>query len=70
MADKDEVAANLTSAWWRIPIYDPGPPWWFESVGEEIQQQLILEQINTQKEVLQAHVNSLARQAELLSRKR
>jgi hypothetical protein len=67
---KESVAANLSSAWWRVPIYDPGPPWWFETVGEQIQQQLVLEQINTQKEILQAQLNSLTRQAELLSKKR
>jgi len=69
-SSKDTIAANLTSAWWRVPIYDPGPPWWFESVSEETQKQLILEQINTQKEVLQVHLASLTRQAEFLSKKR
>jgi hypothetical protein len=69
-SSKDTIAANLTSAWWRVPIYDPGPPWWFESVGEETQRQLILEQINTQKAVLQVHLDSLTRQAEFLSKKR
>jgi hypothetical protein len=66
---KDSVTANLSSAWWRVPIYDPGPPWWFETVGEQIQQQLVLEQIDTQK-ILQVQLNSLTRQAELLSGKR
>jgi hypothetical protein len=67
MAEKD---ASLTTAWWRIPIYDPGPPWWYDTVGGDVQQQLILEQINTQKEILQVQLNSLTRQAEILSRKR
>ncbi|HTR15005.1 MAG TPA: hypothetical protein VMI72_17580 [Roseiarcus sp.] len=67
---KDAAAASLSAQWWRIPIYDPGPPWWFEAVDEQIKHQLILEQINAQKEILQAHLNSLNRQAEILARKR
>jgi hypothetical protein len=71
MADpKDSVAANLSSAWWRIPIYDPGPPWWFESVAEQVQHELIVEQLNTQKAILQTYVDSLGRQADILSKRK
>jgi len=64
------AGSSLTSAWWRFPIYDPGPPWWFENVGEELQKQLALEQIQTMREHLQTQMKSLERQAEILSKKR
>ena len=42
----------------RWPQYDPGPPWWFEVVSKEIQVELVLSQLQLEKEVLASTVQA------------
>jgi hypothetical protein len=57
---RDELASSLL----YHPIYipDPGPPWWFESVSKEIQNEVIVSQLQAQKEILAAHTKAIDRQ--------
>jgi hypothetical protein len=52
----------------RFPIYDPGPPWWFDVVSKETQLEVIAIQLQFEKELLTAQSNALDRQIALLAR--
>lgn len=52
----------------RFPIYDPGPPWWFDTVSKEVQLEVVAIQLQFEKEVLTAQSNALDRQIALLAR--
>jgi hypothetical protein len=50
----------------RWPQYDPGPPWWFEVVSKEIQVELVLSQLQLEKEVLASQSKAIDRQIQAL----
>jgi hypothetical protein len=65
----EELSEILTFGPWRFPQYDPGPPWWWDVVSKELQAELVLSQLQTEKEVLAAVSKALDRQIAILSRK-
>lgn len=67
---RETAVPQLSSAWWRIPWYDPGPPWWFNHLDQELQREIAAEQLNTMKEHLQTQVKSIERQVQILAKKR
>ncbi|HTU43797.1 MAG TPA: hypothetical protein VMF91_01955 [Bryobacteraceae bacterium] len=54
----------------RFPIYDPGPPWWYDSVDEAVQHEFIIEQLTTARQILQVQIAAIDRQVALLSREK
>jgi hypothetical protein len=61
---REELASSLLYNPIHIP--DPGPPWWFESVSKEIQHEVIVSQLQAEKEILAAYAKAIDRQLALL----
>jgi hypothetical protein len=67
---REELVDILKYGPTRFPIYDPGPPWWFEVVSKEAQIEVVASQLQLEKEILGAQVKAIDRQIALLSRGR
>jgi hypothetical protein len=65
---REELADILRYGPTRFPIYDPGPPWWFDVVSKEVQLEVVASQLQLEKEILAAQAKALDRQIALLSR--
>jgi hypothetical protein len=52
--------------WWQP---DPGPPWYWDVVGEEVQIELVASQLQLEKDILAARSAAIDRQLALLKKR-
>ena len=64
--DAQRTTGGLEVWSFRWPQYDPGPPWWFDVVSKEIQVELVLSQLQFEKEVLASQSKAIDRQIQAL----
>jgi hypothetical protein len=62
-----ELAEPLRYRPLRIP--DPGPPWWFDVLAKEQQVEVIVSQLQLEKELMAAEIKAIDRQIAIVSRK-
>ncbi len=67
---REELVDALKYGPTRFPIYDPGPPWWFDTLSKEVQVEVVTSQLQLEKEILAAQSKAIDRQLALLSRGR
>lgn len=56
--------------WKPVPIYDPIPEWWIQTLTDEFQHELLATRLDTMQQVLRVQADGLAKAAEVIRAKR